>query len=321
MTQLTLPVAFEPHKPDSLIAAQPARSPADRVALSVVTMRHYRIGPVALTLRSTVHGVVDEYHRLYRNHETADASANGFRIDVVARRSRRTGLRHFHILAHGEQTATVRRRNRILPHVEGAINLLIARHLPHYLQIHASALSRHGIGAVFPGSPGAGKSTLAAALLARGWAYATDEFALIDPDDLRLVPYPRALSIKSGSVAALSRLGLPMDREALYSTKDKGPIRCLAPSRVRPDGIARTCPVRLIVFPEYGDGAAPAIEPMSRAEAVFRISRVSFNFLKFRDRGIELLTRLVRGARCYRLQTGDLEQSCRLVEACLYDVE
>ena len=320
MTQLTLPVAFEPHSQDSPIA-QPTRNPADRVALSAATIRHYRIGPVALTLRSTVLGVVDEYHRLYRNHETPDASANGFRIDVVARRSRRTGLRHFHILAHGEQTATVRRRDRILPHVEGAINLLIARHLPDFLQIHASALSLDGMGAVFPGSPGAGKSTLAAALLAHGWDYATDEFALIDPDDLRLVPYPRALSIKSGSVAALSRLGLPIDREATYSTKDKGPIRCLDPLRIRPDGIAQPCPVRLIVFPEYGQGEAPAIEPMSRAEAVFRISRVSFNLLKFRARGIELLTNLVRGARCYRLRTGDLEHSCRLVEACLHDAE
>lgn len=318
MTQLTLPVAFEAREPGPA-RARAARGLADRAARSAATIRHYRIGPVALTLRSAVPGVVDEYHRLYRRHEMPGPSVGAFRIEVAARRSPRTGRRHFHILANGEQTATVRRKDRILSHVEAAINVLIARHLPRYLQVHASALSWKGAGVLFPGSPGAGKSTLAAALLARGWSYATDEFALIDPDTRRLVPYPRALSIKQGSVAVLRRLGLPVDDAVTCTTDAKGPIRCLDPLRVRADALARPGPIRLIVFPRYARGRAPSIEPMTRAEAVFEMSRVCFNFLKFRARGVELLVDVVRRARCYRLRTGDPDRSCRLVEACLQD--
>ncbi|MBN2560443.1 MAG: hypothetical protein JXQ75_05885 [Phycisphaerae bacterium] len=291
-------------------------SSAARVEPRAVQRRHYRIGPVSVTVRSNVPGVEESYHELYRAYEVDSALPEEFRVDVIAGRSWRTGRRYYHVLSNGEEEFTTRRRCRILPLIEGTINLLIVRHLPDYLQIHASALSLDGTGLVCAGRPGMGKSTLAAALLARGWSYATDEFALIDPQTRLLVPYPKALSIKSGSRDVLRRFGLPIDLGRPYERLKKGHVWCLDPMRVRPDAVARACPVRMIVFPQYGQGQPPTIEPMSRAQAVFELAHCSFNFLKFRSRAIELLVEVVRNARCYQLRTGDLTRSCRLIEDC-----
>lgn len=307
MTQLTLPLPLSSH----------AEGRAVRAARSEPALRHYQIGPVRVTISSGVPGVIRSYHDLYRRYEVPTGRTDGYLIEVTPRRSRRTGLRHYHIVANGEEAFTVRRRTRILPHVEAAVNLLIARYLPGYLQIHASVMSRDGLAAVFPGRPTVGKTTLAAALLARGWKYLSDEFALIDPVTRRVVPYPKALSVKSGSFDMLARLGLPIFESPMHRRRLKGWVRPLDPYRVRPDAVGRPCRVGLIIFPEHGAGDAPAIEPLSRAEAVFELAHSCFNFFKFRRRGVELLVDVARRASCHRLRTGDLVRSCERVEACL----
>ncbi len=305
MTQLTL----------SLTASNTDRRGDVATAYSPgVRCRHYRIGPVPVSIHSDVPGALEAYHTLYRTYEVAAPFPESLRIEVVAKRSHRTGRRYYYIRGGGEEEFIVRRKDRILPHVEATINLLIARYLPDYLQIHASVVCRDGAAVVFPGKPGAGKTTLAAALLARGWSYATDEFALIEPRTRLLVPYPKALSIKDGSLAILTAMGLPIDAQRIYTTDKKGRIRCLDPLSVRPDAVAEECPVRMVVLPEFTPEGAPTIEPISRAQAVFEMTRCCFNFLKFRTRAVELLADVVRHARCYRMRTGDLTRSCELVE-------
>ncbi len=279
-----------------------------------VRCRHYRIGPVPVSIHSIVPDALDAYHALYRSYEVTSPFPESLRIEVVAMRSHRTGRRYYHIRGGDEEEFIVRSKDRILPHVEATINLLIARYLPDYLQIHASVVCRDGAAVVFPGKPGAGKTTLAAALLARGWSYSTDEFALIEPRTHLLFPYPKALSIKDGSLAILTAMGLPIDEHRTYTTDKKGRIRCLDPLSVRPDAVADECPVRMVVLPEFSPEGVPTIEPISRAQAVFEMTRCCFNFLKFRTRAVKLLADVVRQARCYRMRTSDLTKSCELVE-------
>lgn len=305
MTQLTLPIWLE--RRDS------ARREA-RAEPHSARPRHYQIGPVAVSLRSNVPSVSEAYHELYRTYETPSAAPGAFQVLVAKKRSWRTGRRYYHVLTNCKERFATRCEDEILSLVQGAIHLFIARHRSQYLQIHASALSRHASGVICPGEPGSGKSTLAAALLARGWSYFSDEFALIDPHALHLVPYPKAISVRPGSLEVLRRLGLPIEEGKALSRRKPLHVVKLNPLRVRPDAVATPCPIRMVVFPQYGQGRRPAIEPMSRAEAVFELSRRTFNFLQFRKYGLEVLVKVVRGARCYRLCTGDPAETCRLVE-------
>ncbi len=278
---------------------------------------HYRIGPVLVSIRSDRPGFLSAFHDLYGPYRTRTAEPPDFEIEIETRRSWRSMRRYHHVSVNGEEAFAVREADSVLPHIEWALNMHVIRSLPGCLQIHAAVMSSGGVGVVFAGRPGQGKSTLAAALLARGWSYLSDEFAMIDPLTRRLMAYPKAICIKAGSFAPLRKLGLPLEGSRIGLKGAKGRVLLLDPLRVRRDAVSPPCPVGLIVFPEYGGGAGPAAEPVSRARTMFELTQVAFNLVKFRTRGMELLCDVVRGAECYRLRTGDLSETCHRVEALL----
>ncbi len=279
--------------------------------------RHYRVGPVPITLICDVPGVIREFHACYHRYEIDLPPPDAFRVEVMSRRSRRSLRKYHHILGNGEQLFVTRRPDEIMPHVEWAINSLVARFLPGYLSIHASCVARAGRGVIFPAEPGRGKSTLAAGLLAAGWSYLSDEFALFDLRTGLLVPYPKALCVKAGSFAALEALGLPLQGAPVHHKRYKGRVAIVDPFAIRGDVVAGPCPLTAVIFPRYVEGAAPRLEPISRARAIFELTRVSFNFPKYRARGFELLADAVAEAECFELTAGELQATVRLLDAAL----
>lgn len=278
----------------------------------------YRIGCVTVELLTSVPEVAAAYRALYGPFAIKEPGTEEdarFQVRVYRKRSWRTGLAHYHIESDVDETFTVRHLSRVMPHVEGAINLCIARTLPRYLLLHAAALTCNGVGVIAPGGPGFGKTTLAAALTSRGWQYGSDEFAMIEPRTGTLVPYPKAFSIKSGACELLRSFGLPIGAAPAFDRTDKGEIRLLPARAIRGNAIAGASRVGLIVFPTLAPGAAPMAMPMSQAEAVFEMTRRCFNLLRFRSQAIEILAEVVRGAHCYRIRTGDLRETCRMMEA------
>lgn len=282
---------------------------------SAISSRCYRIGPVEVMLTSRVPGALESYHELYGSWEVSRVHPTAFHIEVIARRSWRTGLRHYHILADGREEFTVRHRQQILSHIEAAINLQIVRHIPDVLSFHAAVVSKGDVALVMPGAPGSGKTTTATELLRRGWSYFSDEFALIDPDTLELQPYPKALSIKSGAYALLRRRIGVLQQISGHPRGTKGFLRCLRPQLIREDIVASPQRPSLILFPTYEPGATPAMEPISRARAAFEMTRFCFNLFKFRRRAVDILAEVVRPARCAQLRCGDLDATCDLIEA------
>ena len=275
-----------------------------------------QIGSVGVTLATPIAEVADAYDALYAPFRMSSARTDeaSFEVRVDRRRSWRTGLAHYHITSDVEDVFTVRRLSRVLPHVEGAVNLCIARYMPRYLLLHAAALTREGVGVIIPGGPGFGKTTLAAALTSRGWKYASDEFAMIDTVDGSIVPYPKALSVKTGSMDLLRSFGLPVDAAPTFDRADKGAIRLLPARAIHGDAVASSARIRLVVFPALTPGAEPDVAPMSQAESVFEMSRRCFNLLRFRSEAIGILSRVAASCHSYRLQSGDLGATCRLMD-------
>jgi hypothetical protein len=175
------------------------------------------------------------------------------------------------------------------------------------LAVHAAAASWRGAGIVLPAPPESGKSTLVAGLTRAGCAYLTDEAALIDPATLRLQPFPRSLWLTRSSLRAV----FPGEERAAWSTGREFHVR---PADLRPRAVGRPCPVRHVIAPRFASGAATALEPMGRAEAVMTLARNTFHLDRFGGSGIELIGRVVEGATCHRLEFGDLSEA---VEAIL----
>ena len=72
--------------------------------------------------------------------------------------------------------------------MEWGMNWCVSLHANEYLKLHAAAVARDGSVIIMPGVPGAGKSTLCAALGLTGWRILSDEHALIQPGTTQVVP-------------------------------------------------------------------------------------------------------------------------------------
>lgn len=178
-----------------------------------------------------------------------------------------------------------------------------------FLVLHAGAVSWRGRAVVLPAPPDSGKTTLTAALTRAGFRYLTDEASFLELGSGRLHPYPRALWMEPGTLDLMPDL-----RDTLpgFITAPRISYH-IDPADLRPGAIGTPCRVRYVVFPRYVRGAATSLEPVGRAETVVALAKNSFNTQRLGAQGVRLLADVVRGAECYRLAMGDLDQAVAAV--------
>jgi HprK-related kinase A len=278
----------------------------------------FRIGDQDVVVRSELPEALTDFAALYPQCAGA-APDSRTAIAMEVKRSGRTrlGRRRFDIHGDGEALHRDLRADEVLPHLEWGISWRIVARRGDFLQVHAASMARDGRGVVLAGASGAGKSTLVAGLLARGWDYLCDEFALINPDTLMLHPYPKAVCIKAGSFDAVRRLGLSFSRDRHYAKAIKGRVGYINPADLGSNVAGGPCPVRHVFFPHYGGDGEPRARRVPPASAVFGLLSQVLNRDAFADRAVGLLSRVVRGARCFGLESGPLEPTCDLIESLI----
>lgn len=276
---------------------------------------HFSIGVVNITLRSECRRLMNEYLSLYAPYRTDAGESNSIEVEIKTRKRFGWSRGPYTLRSNSVPDFEVEHRYEVLPHLEWYINwqIIYCRH--EYVQLHASSLEFDGQAIILPGDPGSGKSTLAAGLLARGWGYLCDEFALIDPGTREVHPYPRALCMKEPSFPVIDRLGLPLCRTMPYQKATKGRVAFLSPLDVASDAVGRASRVRWVVFPKYVADAEPCLKPVARSWAVYELAKQCFNIQVDRARTMTTLADLIRGAECYRLTSGDIGRTCDLVES------
>lgn len=167
------------------------------------------------------------------------------------------------------------------------------------LILHAGALADAAGNAVLvPGEPGAGKSTLTAALGLAGLGYLTDEIVSIDPLSTTITPYRKPLSLKPGSHAVLPELQ-PHPAPRAEDTWLIGAGQFGAPP-------AGPLLPRLVVFPRFTPEAPLSVEPVSTAETAYLLGSNAVSLDQVRGGGVAALIRLARRVTAYRLVHGDV---------------
>jgi hypothetical protein len=179
-----------------------------------------------------------------------------------------------------------------------------------YVAVHASAASRGGRGVILPASQDSGKSTTVAGLIGAGFAYLTDEAALLDLRSAQLHPYPKPLWLAPPSVLAIQGLRdrvLPeyrnLDRIRTYVR-----LADLGGSIPSPP-----CDVRVVVSPRYLPGAPTTLEAMTQAGTLMCLAENAFNLRELGVAGLEPLRAVVGRARGYRLTFSSLSDAVRLI--------
>lgn len=180
-------------------------------------------------------------------------------------------------------------------------NHLVARHSPH-IAVHAGGIEACGRGVLLAGPTETGKSTLTAGLVLAGARYLSDEAVGIEPDG-RLLSYPKPLTLDPGSHDLFPNLA---ELAVGTSAADAGQWQVPVPA-IREDAVAPGAPLIHVMLHRYEPGARTSMTEISRAEALYDLCRLNFRFRRRARQSLDTLAAAVRGARCHRLVSGDLD--------------
>lgn len=171
----------------------------------------------------------------------------------------------------------------------GGISWSLASAGDRHCYIHAGAVAV-GTGAVLlPATSNAGKTTLTAALLRRGAAYLSDEYALID-DAGRVHPFERSLRF-----------------DAVNGVETLDPADLGAP-------VSEPVPPRLIVLVAYDPGAPPRLgERVAPAEALVALIDHTPSLAGAPEASLRRLRRVAEQAVTVRATRGDADQFAELL--------
>jgi len=194
------------------------------------------------------------------------------------------------------------------PLFEWGLNWCIAKYSHQFLIFHSAVLEKNGKAIVFPGEPGAGKSTLCAAMMLRGWRLLSDEMALVSPEDLRVTPVPRPVALKNESIEIIKAF----DVNAIIGPKSydtsKGTVAhlkagdsCVARSNEKAD-------VFMIVMPQFKKGSMIEFSKIPKSEMMNNLIRNSFNYNVLRESGFDTASCLLDTSKCYGLEYSDLDE-------------
>jgi len=275
------------------------------------------IAPFHVRLRSPLAGVQRHVETFYANSQRLSAhSFADFDMQILPA----AGLRRWwhpqaRFLLDGQEPFFPLPAAEAGPMFEWSLNWCVAQRPLGLLVMHAAVVANaQGDAIMMPGFPGAGKSTLCAALvLLKSWRLLSDELTLLDPVRGLVQAHPRPIALKNSSIDVVrgfagAQLG------PVYRGTRKGDIThaaCPAESLARAAEPAR---VRWVLFPRFQAGAVARIEEVGRAEAFVLISEQSFNNERMGEAGFDGLCGLLSGARCFEMVYGSTEDALALVQ-------
>lgn len=268
-----------------------------------------RIGPFVARVGTRVRELQDALLRLYRRYPV---DGPGGIVDWHVRIEAPNPWRRF----VGPQVAAyVDGRRRFAPFprdqafamFEWLLNWCTFSRPHQYLILHSAVVERDGRALVLCGRPGAGKSTLCAALALSGWRLFSDEVALIRPGTREIHAAPRPISLKEGSIDVLRQLAPDHPMGPKMAGTRKGTVAHLeAPA----DAIARAeepAEARWIVFPRWKAGASTTLTPLGRARAFLEAADNAFNYSLLGEVGFTSLAEVVDASDAYVLEYSDLD--------------
>jgi hypothetical protein len=171
-----------------------------------------------------------------------------------------------------------------------------------YAIFHAGAVTKEAMTILLVGDSGVGKTTVTMGLIQRGWLPLSDDSALVSPDCLAVVPYPRCFHTDDFSASTVETPALFEEAGSLAGYLR--PLRWAdAPARV-------SCVVRLARDP----AASTSAQPISQAEGAGALLQAAVSTGLPRRAVARVAVGVTAGASCWQVKNGLLDDTLDALE-------
>jgi hypothetical protein len=275
-----------------------------------------RIGPFVFRLHAPIDRFVADFSVVYSDFPVCDENEiSDFRVRVTPAFSRwpwREAQAQFR--ADGASPFQTFPRRLAMPFTEWGLNWCICSHAHQFLIFHSAVVEKAGRAAILAGPPGSGKSTLCAALLARGWRLLSDELALLDPARGRLLPVPRPVALKGASIVLIEELLPHLRIGRVFAPTHKGTLAHLRPPTEAVERQAEPALPGWVVFPTHAEHADTRLVPLGKTAGFLRLEENCFNYDALGRTAFDALSQLIDTAECYELPFAQAAGAAGLID-------
>ena len=273
-----------------------------------------RVGPYTYALQSNLPRIAVGVETLYPDFFLVDSDEfNDFRVAMNHKSPLARLLGRVDFLFEHQRPFGSIPTHQAYAFLEWGMNWCVSVHVNEYLKLHAAAVAKNDLAIIMPGTPGAGKSTLCAAMGLSGWRVLSDEHALIPPGTAQVSPLCRPVSLKNESIAAIKSF----DSNAVFGpvTEDthKGTVAHMKADLGTDSHDDKPLTARIMLFPKYSKNETQRLSPCPKTESFIVAAYHSFNYSLLGEAGFHAMKSLISRVDCYELIYRDLDWAVQAV--------
>jgi hypothetical protein len=206
------------------------------------------------------------------------------------------------------------------PTLDGALSLFVSEVNqcaldadPDHLHLHGALATKGGRAVVISASASTGKTTTVAHLVARGWAYVTDEAVRLSSETPMVSGFLKPVSIKPGGQDLVPQL-----EPWLIPPRGEGPdpFRFVAIGATGAEIVEGGVPHLVVLLRRPFGGVAAtglAVQEVHPADAVVALMQETFDAERFGSAALRLAT-LAAASHCYEITIGTPSETADAIE-------
>lgn len=275
-----------------------------------------KVGPFSIQVTSGLPEVIRGVQHLYGHYPANNNDFHDFHVTVEGA----SGLRRWwrpqaNFTLDGILPFKPLPRTQALPMFEWGLNWCMTSYCHEYLVIHAAVIEKQGKVLLLSAPPGAGKSTLCAGLVCRGWRLLSDELAFVRLDGTaNVVPLARPVCLKNRAIDVMRSFSPEAKIGPVCPDTAKGSVAHMLAPQDSVDRSNEEAEINWVVFPRFIQGAVTSLTQRSKAQSFLNLARQSFNFNVLGDEGFEALNHVITKSTCYDFQYSNLDEAIALFD-------
>ncbi|MFQ6617325.1 MAG: hypothetical protein ACE5QV_01445 [Fidelibacterota bacterium] len=278
----------------------------------------FQLADVKIKVKTNSANFYRQLHDAYRHTEIKDNAPSEFNFFIDCSSIDERGKPVYKIVS-GDHGLIFSGRNfsEIFPVFEWYFYDYAASKLDNFIQIHAGSVSTGETGILFPASKNSGKTSLITGLLFQGYRYLTEDIALIDPESLKIIPFPRVIWLTESHLNLFNSEFNFVCKKGYDLIFREAPLWFVNPLEINGTDIGDPINVGYIIFLEYNPSKNTEIKSISKTEALkLLIKHSSGNPVQGKlstSKLIDVLSDIVALSKCYFLNLSNLRYGVKAV--------